>query len=70
MSWRALEARGRVLGDHAAARRRAAIARAVAGEAPGVAVSVEGDDVVLEGRGLMRRWLGDLALRNAAGGGR
>lgn len=70
MSWRMLEARGRVIGERMAARRRAAIARAVAGEAPGVAATVEGDDVVLEGRGLMRRWMGDLALRDAAGGGR
>ncbi|MGV3769586.1 MAG: hypothetical protein ACO1NM_06110 [Sphingobium phenoxybenzoativorans] len=70
MSWRMLEARGRALCVRAAARRRAAIARAVAQEAPGVAAMVEGDDVVLEGRGLMRRWLGDLGLRDAAGGGR
>lgn len=32
-------------------------------------VTVQGDDVVLEGRGLMRRWMADLALRMAAGGG-
>jgi len=70
MSWRAMEARGRMLGAAAAVRRREAIARAVGEEAPGVVVTVQGDDVVLEGRGLMRSWMADLALRMAAGGGR
>ena len=31
---------------------------------------VEGDAVLLSGRGLLRRWLSDLALREAGRGGR
>lgn len=41
--------------------------QAIAGEAealPGVSAHVEGDAVVLEGRGLLDRWLRDASLRN------
>jgi len=41
--------------------------QAIAGEAdalPGVSAQVEGDAVVLEGRGLLDRWLRDASLRN------
>tara|TARA_R110000782_G_scaffold117364_4_gene207687 strand:- start:1812 stop:2039 length:228 start_codon:yes stop_codon:yes gene_type:complete len=41
--------------------------REVADEAdalPGVSAHVEGDAVVLEGRGLLDRWLRDASLRN------
>ena len=32
---------------------------------PGVTISREGERLVLAGRGLMRRWLGDIRLRFA-----
>ena len=52
-----------------AARRRREIAEAML--AAGVEdARVEGEAVLLSGRGLLRRWLSDLALREAGGGGR
>lgn len=51
------------LGEARAERHR----RAIADEAdalPGVRASVEGEAVVLEGRGLLDRWLRDASLRN------
>lgn len=41
--------------------------RAIADEAdalPGVHASVAGEDVLIEGRGLLDRWLSDARLRN------
>ena len=52
-----------------AARRRREIAEVML--AAGVEEArVEGDAVLLSGRGLLRRWLSDLALREAGRGGR
>lgn len=52
-----------------AARRRGQVAEAML--AAGVAdARVEGDAVLLSGRGLMRRWLGELDLRDRVRGGR
>ena len=52
-----------------AARRRWEVAEAML--AAGVEEArVEGDAVLLSGRGLLRRWLSDLALREAGRGGR
>ncbi len=51
-----------------AARRRGQVAEAML--AAGVEdVRVEGEAVMLSGRGLMRRWLGDLDLRERVRGG-
>ncbi|WP_218036408.1 hypothetical protein [Sphingobium sp. EM0848] len=64
-------ARLRALVEERVAARRRAIAAAVS--AAGVEARVEGEDVRLSGRGLMRRWMGDLLLREAgpeAGRGR
>lgn len=62
-----------VLGQ-AVAERRAAMVRAwvaaVAEDVPGVAVAVEGDAVVLSGRGLTRRTIVDPRLQDIAGWGR
>jgi hypothetical protein len=49
-----------------AARRREAIAAALREE--GVAARVEGEAVVLSGRGLRARWARELALREAGRG--
>jgi len=38
-----------------------------AGQVPGVAVAVEGDGVVLSGRGLVRRTISDPRLQDIAG---
>ena len=52
-----------------AARRRGQVAEAML--AAGVEdARVEGEAVLLSGRGLLRRWLSDLALREAGRGGR
>ena len=52
-----------------AARRRGRVAGAML--AAGVEEArVEGDTVLLSGRGLLRRWLGDLDLRERVRGGR
>ncbi len=52
-----------------AARRRREVADAML--AAGVEEArVDGDAVLLSGRGLLRRWLSDLALREAGRGGR
>ena len=52
-----------------AARRRGQVAEAML--AAGVEdARVEGEAVLLSGRGLMRRWLGDLDLRERVRGGR
>ncbi len=56
-----------------AARRTDAVRERVAtaaGQVPGVAVAVEGDGVVLSGRGLVRRTIGDPRLHDMAGWGR
>ena len=49
-----------------AARRREAVAEAMS--AFGVDARVEGETVRLSGPGLMRRWMGDLSLREAGRG--
>lgn len=46
-----------------AARRRRSIS-VEAGGLPGVSAYVEGDDVILEGRGLLDRWIRDASLRH------
>lgn len=58
---RRLEARAAQLRDEIA---RALVAQGMAD------VVIEGDGVRLSGRGLMRRWINDLALREAGRGGR
>ena len=55
-----VEARAR----QAAERARQAIAAAVA-EFPDVMLHREGDELIISGRGLVRRWLGDVRLRFA-----
>tara|TARA_B110001454_G_scaffold189540_1_gene188203 strand:+ start:309 stop:521 length:213 start_codon:yes stop_codon:yes gene_type:complete len=35
-----------------------------AGGLPGVSAFMEGDDVILEGRGLLDRWIREASLRN------
>ncbi len=53
-----------------AARRADAVRERVAtaaGQVPGVAVTVEGDGVVLSGRGLVRRTIADPRLHDLAG---
>ncbi|WP_284055148.1 hypothetical protein [Stakelama marina] len=58
-----LTGRGRKAGARAVDRKAREIAAAVREAAPGVRVAREGDDVVLSGRGVWRRRLGDPALR-------
>lgn len=55
--------RGAAAAEARARRRREQIA-AEAEALPGVSAHVEGDEVVLEGRGLLDRWLRDASLRN------
>lgn len=64
----ALAARGRAIAAHMVARRLAAIALAVARDVPGVTANVESGQVVLEGRGLSRRWMEDPLLRDVGRG--
>lgn len=65
MSGRLL-ARLKSLAEGRAQQRREAIAEATTGL--GVDAFVEGEAVRLSGRGLLRRWLSDLALREAGRG--
>ena len=59
-----LAAKGAALAEQAAGRRRGALAEALREEAPaGVGVDVEDEGVVLSGRGLVRRFALDPALR-------
>lgn len=64
-----LEARGLAAAKARAARARSDLAARIWAEVPGVTATVEGQAVVIEGRGLMRRWIGDPAFR-AIGAGR
>lgn len=61
-----LEARGRAIGDAAAERARVRVAAALRDALPGVAVAIEGGDVVLSGRiaadDPRLRWIGSLLL--------
>jgi len=50
-------------GEQRAELRRREIAGA-AGALGGIAVSIEGEQVVLEGRGLLDRWIREASLRN------
>jgi hypothetical protein len=59
-----VEALGRSIGERRAARRRAAIVRAIDDDFTGVTTRIEGDAVVLEGRGLEARWMRDARLRD------
>ncbi|MGD9810044.1 MAG: hypothetical protein AB7U35_01750 [Sphingobium sp.] len=54
--------RGALIADARAERRRRDIAEA-ARLLPGIDAHVEGEDVVLEGRDLLERWLRDASLR-------
>ncbi|MGY2734795.1 hypothetical protein [Sphingomonas sp. UYP23] len=62
----ALEARGRAIGAVAADRARVRVAAALRDALPGVAVAIEGSDVVLSGRiaadDPRLRWIGSLLL--------
>jgi hypothetical protein len=58
-----LKERGLRLAEARAARRRERLAARLAGAAEGVAVAVDGEAVVLSGRGLARRMDEDLELR-------
>lgn len=60
--------RGVALGERVAARRRE-IVLAEALEVPGVRAVVEGDAVVIEGRALLDRWVGDARLLYIGRGG-
>ncbi|MBP6031612.1 MAG: hypothetical protein KA533_09305 [Sphingobium sp.] len=51
------------LGEVRAARRRRDIAEE-ANALPGISAHVESDAVILEGRGLLDRWLREASLRN------
>lgn len=59
-----IEARGRAAGAAAAGRARERVAAVLRAELPGVAVGIEGDDVVLTGRiapdDARLRWIGSL----------
>ncbi len=58
----AMMARGAALARMRAERRRAAVAEALGDLGD---VVIEGDAVRVSGRGLLRRWMGDLAVREA-----
>jgi hypothetical protein len=58
-----LEARGRAIGERAAADARDRVAEAAREALPGLAVTVAGETVTVEGRGIGRRWLADPAFR-------
>lgn len=55
------------IAEERAARRREAVAQSM--RDAGVEAAVEDEAVRLTGRGLMRRWIDDLALREAGRGG-
>lgn len=67
--WARVSERAVVLGEAAAARRREALARELAG-LPDVAAAVEGEAVVLSGRGLAARLADEARLRFAGRIGR
>ena len=58
-----LEARGCALGERAAANARDRLVDSVRGDLPGVAARVDGDGVVLSGRGLRARLMREPVLR-------
>lgn len=60
----ALIARGEAAGEARAAARRQGITRAVAADFPGLTARIEGEAVVIEGRGLLDRWLREATLRD------
>lgn len=60
--------RGLALGERAAALRREAVL-ADAREVPGISASITGDDVVIEGRALLDRWVDDARLLYIGRGG-
>ncbi len=55
--------RGTRLAEARTERRRRDIAEA-ANALPGVSAHIEGESIVLEGRGLLDRWIRDASLRN------
>nr|WP_315382664.1 hypothetical protein [uncultured Sphingomonas sp.] len=58
-----LKARAETTGRAAATDAAGRLAERVREAVPGVSVAVEGSAVTLSGRGLLRRWLADPALR-------
>lgn len=58
-----LETRARAIGERAACDTAARLADAVREAVPRVSVEAEAGRVVISGRGLVRRWLRDPALR-------
>jgi hypothetical protein len=58
-----VEDRGRAIGERAAADGRDRVAEAAREALPELSVTVSGENVTLEGRGIGRRWLADPAFR-------
>jgi hypothetical protein len=58
-----LEERGRAIGARASADAAERLAEAARGALPGLSVTVSGETVTMEGRGIGRRWLADPAFR-------
>jgi len=58
-----LEARAEAAGERAVARATVRLGDAARAALPGLSVEAEPGRVVISGRGLWRRWLGDAALR-------
>lgn len=67
---KALIQRADAIAQRARAKTAAKLAGSIRAAVRGVQVEAEPSAVVLSGRGLMRRWLTDPALRFAAGGWR
>ena len=57
-----LEERGTAIGERAAADALDRVAEAARAALPGLSVTVSGETVTLEGRGIGRRWLVDPAF--------
>ena len=70
-----VQARAVALAQARCARWRREIVQAIEADFPDLSASVAGEDVAVEGRGLLERWLRDARLRDAVdrahkGGGR
>lgn len=59
----ALRERARLLAGDRAATRRGELALAAERDFPGLAARIEGEAVIIEGRGLLDRWLREANLR-------